>query len=104
MEEEAKMPNDREFFILKTVYSYAKTQTFKEWVNIHDILFLKGKIEHYMYSRVGIETKDIFVIFNVSDQKYLSKLGWHKSNRGPMQQWITRACKLQCISFWVFMD
>ena len=54
-------------------------------MNIHDILFLKGKIEHYMYSRVGMETKDISVIFNVSDQKYLSKLGLHKSNRGPMQ-------------------
>jgi len=38
-----------------------------------------------MYSRVGIENKDIFVIFNGSDQKYLSKLGWRKSNRGPRQ-------------------
>lgn len=48
----------------KTLYSYTKTQTLKNRFSQNEIgeyswhiMFLKGRIEYYIYSRVGIEDK-----------------------------------------------
>lgn len=65
----------------RLVYGYAKTQPLNNMFSKNEIgeyswhiTFLKGKIQHYIYSRTGIVNRDIlfplyiFVISNQSDK------------------------------------